>query len=93
MRIIGYIEHPSMKITVFKMENKLSVKFESGLYEQTYKFRDGEAVESLPDIQKLVDTTFLKEVEQELDRMQQIKNQAIKRNASSKSSEEFEDII
>lgn len=93
MRIVGYIEHPNMKITVFKMENKLSVKFESGLFEQTYKFRDGEAVESLLDVQNLVDATFLKEVEQELTRMQQIKNQAIKRNSSSKNSDEFEEII
>lgn len=93
MRIVGYIEHPNMKITVFKMENKLSVKFESGLYEQTYKFRDGEGVESMLDVKKVVDDAFLNEVEQMLSRMQDIKNQSVKRNSSSENSGEFEEII
>ena len=39
MRILGYIDHPVVKITVFKMDNKFSVKFESIHYEQTFKFR------------------------------------------------------
>ena len=46
MRIIGYIEHPNLKITVFKNEGKVSVQLESGLNVQLYKFRDGEGVEN-----------------------------------------------
>ena len=34
MRILGYLEHPTLKITVFKMDNRISVKFENSLYEQ-----------------------------------------------------------
>lgn len=93
MRIVGYIEHPNMKITVFKMENKLSVKFESGLFEQTYKFRDGEAVESLLDVQRIVDAAFLKDVEQVLNKMQQIKDQARARMHLNENLDEFEEII
>lgn len=93
MRIAGYIEHPNMKITVFKMDNKFSVKFECGLFEQTYKFRDGEGVESMLDVKKVVDDAFLNEVEQMLSRMQDIKNQSVKRNSSSENSGEFEEII
>ncbi|MBK7870450.1 MAG: hypothetical protein IPJ74_07085 [Saprospiraceae bacterium] len=52
MRIIGYIEHPVLKITVFKMDNKISIKFESGLYEQTYKFRSGDTISNLGDVKK-----------------------------------------
>ena len=44
MRIIGEIPHDFMKITVFKMNNKLSIKFEHDLLEQIIKFRAGSPV-------------------------------------------------
>ena len=62
MRIIGYLETPGMKTTVFKMDNRLSVKFETGHYEQTYKFRSGEGVDTLDDAQRLIGESFLQEV-------------------------------
>ncbi len=62
MRIIGYLETPGMKTTVFKMENRLSVKFETGHYEQTYKFRSGEGIDTLDDVQRLVDEAFVQQV-------------------------------
>ena len=37
MRIIGQIEHPDLKITVFKSDNRISVKFENEGYEQIFK--------------------------------------------------------
>ena len=58
MRIIGYIEYPGMKVTVFKMDNRLSVKFETGLYEQIYKFREGEGIETLEAARVFVDEIF-----------------------------------
>lgn len=54
MRIEGYIEHPNMKITIFKMDGKYSVKFETAQYEQTYKLRTGGAIDSLEDVKKWV---------------------------------------
>lgn len=42
MRVIDSIPHPQMKITVFRMENRVSVKFENEGYEQTFKFGDDE---------------------------------------------------
>lgn len=93
MRIIGHIEHPIMKITVFKMDNKFSVKFESGLYEQTYKFRSSDAIGNLEAIQKIVDATFREEVLQELNRMHQRKNQAMARTLPQEVNNEFEEII
>lgn len=92
MRIIGNIEHPNLKITVFQMDNKLSVKFESGLYEQTYKFRTGDGLENLEDIKSLVDIPFMQAVEQELQKMHQIRNEALGRR-TSEEEEEFEEII
>jgi len=93
MRIIGNIEHPILKITVFKMENRISVKFESGLYEQTYKFRSGEGIESFEDVEKVVDATFQAQVLQHLNLMHDIKNQAISRNIVQEEEEEFDTII
>jgi len=93
MRIIGNIEHPILKITVFKMDNKFSVKFESGLYEQTYKFRSSDTIQGLEDIQKMVDAAFCSEVLQDFNRMHQRKNQAMARNLPQEVGGEFEEII
>ena len=92
MRIIGYIEHPVLKITVFKMNNKISVKLESGLYEQTYKFRSGDQIQSVEDIKAVVDAELLTQVQQGLQQMHQHKLEAIGRNIEE-SEEEFEEII
>ncbi len=93
MRIIGYIEHPSLKITVFKMDNRLSVKFETGLYEQTYKFRTGPGMETMEDVKEKVDEALLQEVEVLFVQMHQIKNQAMMRHLEVKEEDEFDEII
>ena len=41
MRIIGEIPHAHYKITVFKHNNRVSVKFENANYEQVYRFPEG----------------------------------------------------
>jgi hypothetical protein len=82
MRIIGNIDHPELKITIFKNDNRISVKLESGLYEQTYKFRDGEGIENAEDVG----------VQEMLRNMHQLKMNALS-SQSSDSSESFEEII
>lgn len=93
MRIIGNIPHPSMKITVFKMDNKLSVKFETGLYEQTFKFRESNEMASFQDMEKLVDEAYCGAVLAQFSAMHQIKNGAMSRMISPFADEEFEEII
>jgi hypothetical protein len=93
MRIIGYIEHPVLKITIFKMDNKFSVKLESGLYEQTYKFRQSDDINGPEDIRKIVDEAFIAGVLEMLDQMHRIKNKAIERGLPSSEDDEFEEII
>lgn len=93
MRIIGYIEHPNLKITIFKMNNRLSVKFESGLYEETYKFRESEEISSLEHIKKIVDADFLCIVERNLAAMHQTKMAALSRYLPAEEEEEFAEII
>lgn len=93
MRIIGYIDHPILKITIFQMENKFSVKLESGLLEQTYKFRTGEGINNLEDIRRLVDEEFLEAVLEEMGRMRDIQRHTLERSLPDGQEDEFEEII
>jgi hypothetical protein len=93
MRIIGYIEHPVLKITVFKMDNRVSIKFETGQYEQTYKFRSGEGVENLEDAQKIVDAEFSQQILGLFEQMHRQRNLASSRNIQTEEEGEFERII
>lgn len=93
MRIIGEIAHPTLKITVFQMNNKLSVQFESGMYAQIYRIREQAEVRTVADIQKLLDQTFLEAVNDELNRMHRIKNEAFARFLPVEEEDEFEEII
>lgn len=93
MRIIGHIEHPVLKITIFKMDNKLSVKFESGQFEQTYKFRESEELSDFESMQKLVDEHFTEFVMEELERMHRAKNAALGRFLPKAGAQGFEEII
>ncbi|MBR9921723.1 MAG: hypothetical protein GYB31_12865 [Bacteroidetes bacterium] len=64
MRILGEIDHPRLKITVFKMDDKLSLKLEDGLFEQTYKFRKGEeGASNMQDMQRFCNPGFLRSAE------------------------------
>ncbi len=93
MRIIGYIDHPTLKITLFKTGNRYSMKFESGLYEQTYKFREGEGVEGVNDLRELIDPPFIEAVAAEIQRMHRLRAQAIARRQDNTDEEAFDEII
>ncbi|MEO1516178.1 MAG: hypothetical protein AAFV95_14230 [Bacteroidota bacterium] len=92
MRIVGNIDHPSMKITIFQMDNKLSVKFETGLYEQTYKFRAGDQTDTSEDMRELVDAEFQQAVLEQFQQLHRLKMQALNRRRASEG-ERFEEII
>ncbi len=92
MRIAGYIEHPRLKITIFEMENRFSVKFENPLFEQTYKFRKGEHLHQVSDIQSLVDKAFIRSVEVQMEQLAKIRSAALERIAPN-PEDEFDVII
>ena len=75
------------------MDNKLSVKFESGLYEQTYKFRVQEGLEKMQDVEKLVDPPFISAVESILKNMHKTRMEAMRRKFTGNREDEFEEII
>jgi len=93
MRIIGNIEHLPMKITVFKMDNKISVKFELGLYEQTFKFRESDYMKGMDDVNKLVDASFIGEVMLNFNTMHESKNKALGQLVQMVEEGEFPEII
>lgn len=92
MRIVGHIEHPDLKITLFKMDNKYSIKFERGLFEQTYKFREGNIIQSIGDVRNLVDPVFLDNVLRILKEMEKTSQGALDKLQTDITSE-FDDII
>jgi len=62
MRIIGYLDRPGMLVTVFKHDNKISVKLELDLMEQIYKLRDDLYLSELREIDSLLDAEWMKEI-------------------------------
>lgn len=62
MRIIGYIDHSVLKITIFDTESRMIIKFENPHFEQSYKIRKGDGMNNLQQITQLVDEPFLEQV-------------------------------
>lgn len=93
MRIIGEIDHQSMKISVFKVTDKLSIKFEKNLLEQIYKFRDGSGIDTLENAKVLVSPSVLKDVEAQFDSMARIRRNGLEKMISESEDEDFPDIM
>jgi hypothetical protein len=70
MRVVADIPHEVMKITVFHWNEKYIVKFEVGLYEQTYKFGTSDSV-TLEQVRKVVSQEFCDRV---LDRFKEMRS-------------------
>lgn len=93
MRIIGHIDHPQLKITVFRMDQRVSVKFENAGYELTYKLGDDERLNNLAAVQQWVDAPLIERVQALLQQMHAARLAALARLFPSPSDEVFEDII
>jgi DNA-binding MltR family transcriptional regulator len=92
MRIVGEIPHPIIKITVFKNDGKFSIKCETGLLEQMYKFRDDERLQSFEDLQNIVDQAFIQKIEETMQVMYEAKKEGMQRHLTP-IEDEFEKII
>lgn len=64
MRTIGFIEHPTNKITVLEHNNKITLQIESGLLSQSYTFRDGSPVSNFEAVQKFCTEDFLHKIDE-----------------------------
>ena len=91
MRIIGELPHHTLKITVFKMNDKLSVKFEDRLIEHIIKFRPGSGVESIEDVQNLISEEFKDEILSIITQTAKSRSKLVLRTQTS--NDEFPQII
>lgn len=92
MRIIHEYTQGTIKVTIFRMDNKFSVKLEQDLLEQTYKFREGGPVERLEDVQELLDERFFESVKYVFSKMSQLRQTALE-SASKNDDDEFPVIL
>jgi hypothetical protein len=92
MRVVGEIDHPRLKITIFKNDGKFSIKFEGGLLEQIYKFRDDERLGSVDAVKSLVDAEFIAKIEDILRGMKVAQISAMER-AFPINEDEFDIIL
>ena len=63
MRIIGDINHPIYKISVFKSGERTIIQIENGHFTQQYKFNDGEIVQDLATAQYYFTIDFLSNID------------------------------
>lgn len=80
MRIVGFIQHPVLKITVLQMNNRYVLKVEFDMLEQTYKFNEDDNLRTLGDIEKMVDVTFLSECFKRFSEMNMSRGEMYQRN-------------
>ncbi|HOY13155.1 MAG TPA: hypothetical protein PLY70_08445 [Saprospiraceae bacterium] len=92
MRVIGEIDKAGYKITVFKHEEKISIKLEKDLLEQTYKFRSGSLVDGLESAKQFVDILLAKEVDESFRSMNKKRNETLEEMVQQKP-EDFPNII
>ena len=93
MRIIGNIEHSALKISVFKADNRISVKFENALYEQTFKLGDDERFSYLEAVRNLVDEAMIADVLAGFRQMHAARMAVLGRAFPAVEEEVFEEII
>lgn len=63
MRIIGTIDHPAYKISVFAWSERYIVKVEAGAFEQSFKFSQ-EGYSSWKDLKVYFDEEMMEKIRQ-----------------------------
>lgn len=87
MRLLANIPHPILRISIFTNDNRFTLKFESGLYEQTYKFRDGDGFDHVDAIVNLVTESFCQDVLNLLNLQHKMKLSHVSKQISSNEPE------
>ena len=93
MRIIGQIDHPTLKISVFKNDDRITVKVENSGYEMAFKLGDDERVKNPETLSSLFDAKFLEKINQFFQEMHAAKLSAFARHFPASQEEVFETII
>lgn len=92
MRIIGEFDLDQIKVTVFKMNERISVKYEYNLLEQTYKFRDGSGIQTVEDVRQYSDGEVIKKINHIFSEMANLRMTGISQ-LHQLNEDEFDEII
>lgn len=79
MRVVGEFSKPDLKITVFSWNGKYLLKFERGMYEQTYKVSEMDIYGDDEVIKLINDESLLAEVRARFLEMNKSLNEAMNR--------------
>ncbi len=90
MRILAEIPHPRLKITIFKHNDKLSLKLEKNLLEQIYKFREGSQLHNIEILKSKLSAEFLLNVETQFNEMMKARESI---SSIDNAFDDFEQII
>jgi hypothetical protein len=93
MRIIEEFNHHETKITVFTMNDRISIKFERDRLEIIHKFRDGAPINTAADARAYCDENLLKEIEKVFDSMNNVRMESLVRLARAEKESEWTEII
>jgi hypothetical protein len=89
MRIIDEFDAGLIKMTVFQMNGRISIKAEAGLMEQVFKFRDGSGIENAADARRFCDDQFLEKVSAIFSQMAAVRNQRFDRMIHEESGSDL----
>ncbi len=78
MRVIGEIQHPECKITLFHWNNRYLIKLEQGLLEQTYKVPEYDIAHE-DDIKRLISDDFMASALQQFEVMRHTLHQGLQK--------------
>lgn len=78
MRIIGTIDHPIFKISIFSWNEKYIIKAEAGLFEQSYKFRQDD-FKDIEQIKEFFDEALINQMHETFKKMSSDASAAAKR--------------
>lgn len=81
MKVAAEINLPEGKVSIFRMNNKFILKIENQHLEQTYKISETEyELNSIEDVEKIMDTAFLKSIIEIFQKMNMSFHETIDRN-------------
>jgi len=92
MRILGYIDDPKLKITVFADNGKIIVQAQDTYSQLSYKFREGSVVHDIQSVKALMDESALDNIRKQL-AQQEAERVRLIQEALKKAEDEFDEII
>jgi hypothetical protein len=92
MRIIGQIDHPRLKISVFKMDNRITVQFENEWYSQSYKFKQG-LIQTLDEVKQILTPELVQTIEKHFQQMHLIGLKAIASTVAQSQEQIWDEVI